>query len=75
MTAVCHYTSGGAAERHEIQDGGRRLDLRFTVDWGADDVRESHEKPLTFCSFGCLAAWAVERGDQHDGIVTQDGAS
>lgn len=72
---VCHYSAAGASDTHEIPDGARRLDLRFDVDWGADDIRASHGKPLTFCSFGCLSKWAADRGEQHDGVTVKDGAA
>ena len=73
MTVVCHHSSAGAGDTHEIAAGARKLELRFLVDWGDDDIRASHEKPLTFCSFGCLAAWAAGKADQHDGHVVEDG--
>lgn len=70
MTIVCH---GPGRERHEIEESARRVDLRFSIDWGGDDVRESHSKPLTFCSFQCLADWAAEKTEQHDGHVLVEG--
>jgi actin-related protein len=72
MTA-CHSSPHGAAETHEIPDGARRLDLTFTVDWGDDDLRGSHEKPLTFCSFKCLSEWAATKAADHDGNVLKEG--
>jgi hypothetical protein len=74
MTTFCHFSAQGAPGRHEIPAGARRLELRFDVDWGDDDIRGSHSKPLTFCSFGCLAGWAAERGVQHDGSTLKDGS-
>lgn len=75
MSTVCHHSPTGAGAAHEIPKGGRRLDLAFSVDWGDDDVRDSHRKPLSFCSFGCLSAWAAERGTQHDGQVVSEGVA
>lgn len=69
----CHYTAAGAGDTHEIPDGNRRLDLRFTVDWGDEDLRVSHTKPLTFCSFGCLSKWAAAKELDHDGHVLKEG--
>lgn len=63
-----------AGDRHEIPTGARRLDLTFAVDWGDDDLRASHEKPLSFCSFGCLAGWAQARATDHDGRTVTEGA-
>lgn len=62
-----------AGEKHRIPDGARRLDLTFAVDWGDDDLRASHEKPLVFCSFACLAAWASARAADHDGRTVTEG--
>jgi hypothetical protein len=68
----CDYAEG-AGHVHEIADGARRLALRFDVDWGDDDLRNSFEKPMVFCSFNCLSAWAQGRADQHDGVTVKDG--
>jgi hypothetical protein len=70
MSAFCHNPTG---ERHEIPGGARRLDLTFRVDWGGDDLREPHAKPLTFCSFACLTAWAADRAEHHDGVTLMEG--
>lgn len=72
---VCHHSAAGASDTHQIPDGARRLDLRFDVDWGDDDIRASHGKPLSFCSFACLSAWAADRVAQHDGVTVKDGAA
>lgn len=73
MQSVCHHTAAGAGNTHKIANGDRCLDLRFDVDWGDKDLRESHSKPLTFCSFTCLAAWATDRAAQHDGTTLTEG--
>lgn len=72
MTDVCQNPS---RDRHAIATGSRKLSLVFTVDWGDDDLRATHEKPLTFCSFRCLAGWASAKADEHDGTVVADGAA
>lgn len=64
---ICAYSTGGPDGRHDIADGQRRLDVTVDIDWGTDDERNTHEKTLSFCSFAHLAAWAGERGIQHDG--------
>lgn len=73
MDVFCHYSSSGAPDRHAIATGERRIELQFSVDWGADDLRDLHVKPLVFCSFKHLSAWAAERAEQHDGAVVKDG--
>jgi hypothetical protein len=72
MTA-CHFSPAGAQDVHKIEDGARRLELRFDVDWGDQDIRDSHSKPLTFCSFKCLAGWAADRAVQHDATTLKEG--
>lgn len=62
-----------ARDRHEIAKGDRRVDLVFALDWGDDDLRASHSKPLSFCAFQCLAEWAAEKAGQHDGHVLKEG--
>jgi len=56
-------------ERHDIPDGGRKIELNAVVNWGDDDQRDDHAKTRRFCSFACLADWAAERAAQHDGRV------
>jgi hypothetical protein len=73
MAVACHHAPGGAPGSHEIADGDRLLSLSFGVDWGDADLRDSHEKPLTFCSFACLAGWASEKSEQHDGRTLVEG--
>lgn len=72
MTA-CQFTANGAGDTHDIPAAARRLDLSFTVDWGYEDLRVSHTKPLTFCSFGCLSKWAAVKAGEHDGHVLKEG--
>lgn len=71
MTVVCHNPTGEG--RHEIAEGARRLELAFTVDWGDADLRDTHAKPLMFCSFGCLSEWAFEKAAQHDTSTLVEG--
>lgn len=71
---VCHNSPQGAGDTHAIGAGNRRLDLKFAVDWGDKDLRDAHEKPLTFCSFACLAEWASAKAIEHDGHVLQEGS-
>lgn len=66
MESACHYSASGAAGVHQIADGARRLQLVFNIDWGDQDLRDSHEKPLVFCSFEHLSLWAAERAADHD---------
>jgi hypothetical protein len=73
MTFVCHNSPNGAGDTHEIPVGARRLDLTFAVDWGDEDLRDSHSKPLVFCSFACLAAWAEAKADEHDQHTLEEG--
>lgn len=70
---VCHNSPQGAGDTHQIPDGARRLDLQFAVDWGDADLRDSHAKPLVFCSFKCLSEWAAAKAAEHDGHVLQEG--
>lgn len=70
MSDVCGNPAG---DRHRIDDGARRVRVQLTVDWGADDLRDTHSKPLVFCSFACLAGWAGEKAAQHDGVTVKDG--
>lgn len=71
MGVACHNAS---AVRHEIADGERKLELRVTVDWGDNDLRDSHEKPMVFCSFACLSEWAGEKAVQHDSRTVTEAA-
>lgn len=64
-----------ARPRHEIADDARKVELQFSIDWGDDDVRDSHTKPLTFCSFACLSEWAAAKSGEHDGVAIVDGAA
>lgn len=70
---TCCNSPNGATDTHQIPDGARSLALSFTVDWGDDDLRVSHEKPLTFCSFKCLSEWAAGKVAEHDGHVLTEG--
>lgn len=72
---VCNYSTAGATDLHTIPDGARTLSLTFDVDWGDTDLRESHSKPLTFCSFRCLTGWAADKAAQHDSVTVTDGAA
>jgi hypothetical protein len=69
MPLQCHNPT---RERHEIPEGDRRVSL-VRIDWGKADLREGWEGEYRFCSFRCLAEWAAEKADQHDGRVLVEG--
>lgn len=71
MSVLCHAPDCG----REIADGDRRVQIQLAVDWGKDDLRDAHEKGVTFHSFGCLSDWAAEKASDHDGHVLQEGVS
>lgn len=74
MKTVCGFSANGAGDVHEIADGARRVDVAVRVDWGADDARATHEKPLSFCSFNCLSEWAAAKAAEHDDRLVVEGA-
>lgn len=71
---MAEFCCNPARDRHELVVGGRRIEITpVAVDWGADDLRESWSGALAFCSFACLAGWANDKADQHDGRVLKEG--
>lgn len=70
----CANSPEGVGAAHEIEDGGRRIDMALAVNWGDEDLRETHSKTVTFCSFACLSEWAKAKADEHDGRVVAEGA-
>jgi hypothetical protein len=60
MICFCH---------NDIHDGDRRIALAVAVDWGTDDERDAVNKTYTFCSFACIADWAVLRSHDWDGVT------
>jgi hypothetical protein len=60
--------------KNEIADTDRRITIAVTLDWGADDLRDTTtEKTTDFCSFACVEAWAHDRALAHDGVVVSEG--
>lgn len=54
---------------NDIQPGDRSITVSIAINWGDDDQRANHAKDATFCSFACLARWALEKAEQHDDRV------
>lgn len=67
------YCSNPDVERHEINDGDRRMDLSYKINWGTDDLRDEWQGAYTFCSFKCLRDWADKRASEHDGTTLKEG--
>jgi hypothetical protein len=60
--------------KNEIADTDRRIAIAVTLDWGADDLRDTTtEKTIDFCSFACVEAWAHDRALAHDEVVVTEG--
>jgi hypothetical protein len=60
--------------KQEIEDNDRHITIAVTLDWGADDLRDTTtEKTIDFCSFACVEAWAHDRALAHDGVVVTEG--
>lgn len=60
--------------KRERAPGERWITFTLAVDWGADDLRASWNGEYSFHSFACLAQWAAEKAEQHDGHLLVEGA-
>lgn len=55
-----------------IPAGARKIAFAMDIDWGTNDDRDASGKHYDFCSFACVAQWAIDRAAAHDGHVIQD---
>lgn len=67
------YCQGTICGRDELKDGDRTIHFNAMIVWGADDLRAPWSGSYDFGSFACVAKWAGDRSDSHDGLVLADG--
>ena len=73
---VCHNQQRHSASDPGVLDaGGRRIEIpTLIIRWGAGDLRDDWQGGgYRFCSFRCLAEWALAHAESHDGRVLVEG--
>lgn len=69
MVEVKCYCGGQICGLKDIGPDDRSIHFDTEIRWGKTDARQPWTGSYDFGSFSCIARWAQDRADDHDGRV------